>query len=210
MINNLIFDLDNTLYSARYGLEKRVSSRIVDFLASRLRISREEAGEIHRNLTKRYGTTLEYLMVEQGFTDVEFYYQRIHPADEADDLPPDPELGAYLASLPMPKAVLTNSPREHAERILSRLGIGSCFTHIFDIRFNGFRGKPGKDAFLRALDAMNAAPGSTLFVDDCPEYIDGYLALGGKALLLDEFDACPDYPYRRIRTLRELDNYLGD
>jgi putative hydrolase of the HAD superfamily len=210
MINNLIFDLDNTLYSARYGLEKRVSNRIVDFLVSCLRISREEAGEIHRNLTNRYGTTLEYLMVEKGFTDVESYYQKIHPADEADSLPPDPELGAYLDSLPVPKAILTNSPREHAKRILSRLGIGSCFTHIFDIRFNGFRGKPGKDAFLRALDAMNATPGSTLFVDDYPEYIDGYLALGGKALLLDEFDAHPDYPCPRIRTLRELDNYLAD
>jgi hypothetical protein len=47
-------------------------------------------------------------------------------------------------------------------------------------------------------------------VDDYPEYIDGYLALGGKALLLDEFDAYPAYPHPRIRTLRELDNYLGD
>jgi putative hydrolase of the HAD superfamily len=210
MINNLIFDLDNTLYSARYGLEKKVSGRIVDFLVSYLRISREEAGEIHGNLIRCYGTTLEYLMTEKGFTDVESYYQRIHPADEADSLPPDPELGTYLASLPMPKAILTNSPREHAKRVLSRLGITSCFTHIFDIRFNGFKGKPGKDAFLRALDAMNATPGSALFVDDYPEYIDGYLALGGKALLLDEFDDYPDYPHSRIRTLQDLDNYLID
>jgi putative hydrolase of the HAD superfamily len=210
MIKNLIFDLDNTLYSARYGLEKGVSARIVDFLVSCLGISREEAGEIHRDLIKNYGTTLEYLMAEKGFTDAESYYKRIHPPDEADNLPPDTELGAYLASLPLPKAILTNSPREHAERILSRLGIGSCFSHIFDIRFNGFRGKPGRDAFVRALDAMNAVPDSTLFVDDCPEYIDGYLALGGKALLMDEFDAYPDYPCPRIRTLRELDPYLRD
>jgi putative hydrolase of the HAD superfamily len=208
MIKHLLFDLDNTLYSARYGLEHRVSRRIDRFIAELLGVSPEEAETDRRGLLKNYGTTLEWLMAEKGFSDVEGYYRVIHPGDEAEGLPPDPELGEYLAGIPLPKAVLTNSPREHAERVLSRLGIGGQFTHVFDIRFNRFKGKPDREAFLRALEAMGAEADSTLFVDDYPEYLEGYLALGGRALLLDEFDRHRRARFDRIRNLRELSGFL--
>jgi FMN phosphatase YigB (HAD superfamily) len=51
---------------------------------------------------------------------------------------------------------------------------------------------------------MGAAPGDILFVDDSPSYVDGCLAARGKGVLLDEYDAWPDYPGLRIRNLREL------
>jgi putative hydrolase of the HAD superfamily len=198
------------LYSARYGLEGLVARRIIDFVALRLGIPLEEAQVIHRDLLHNYGTTLEWLITEKGFTDTDSYYAAIHPEEEADSLPPDPELREYLTGLPVPKAILTNSPREHADRILDKLGIGDLFTHVFDIRFNSFKGKPRPEAFRRALEALDGAPDTVLFVDDYPEYIQGYLSLGGKALLLDESDAYPDYPYDRIQNLRELDRFLTD
>lgn len=206
MITHLLFDLDNTLYSARYGLEDNVSRRINDFLVNTLGMRLEDALKARAEVFNKYGTTLEWLMVEKGFTDVELYFKHVCPADEAESLPPDLDLGMILDSIPVPKAILTNSPAEHADRILNKLGIKTSFTRIFDIRFNKFKGKPRRDAFFRALDAMNAKPETTLFIDDNPNFAEGFIALGGKALLLDEFDAHTELSISRIKNIREISN----
>jgi putative hydrolase of the HAD superfamily len=208
MIKYLLFDLDNTLYSARYGLEDEVARRIIDFAAARLGIPRDEAATIHQSVLPRYGTTLEWLMAERGFTDPEAYWAAIHPATEARALRPDPALRGYLANLPVPKAILTNSPREHAERVLHQLGMADLFTHIVDIRFNELIGKPHPAAFRRALAVLEGTPDTVLFVDDCAEYVEGYRALGGAAVLLDEADAHPTFPGCRIKSLFQLGSFI--
>jgi putative hydrolase of the HAD superfamily len=208
MIQYVLFDLDNTLYSVRYGLEENVRRRIRAFLASYLGLSPEEAWRQRAERINDYGTTLEWLSVEKGFTRIEEYFARIHPEDEADALPPDPALRALLENIPQPKAILTNSPREHADRIINKLGFSGLFSHIFDIRGNGLKGKPNPRAYLHSYDLMGAAPREVLFVDDTPSYVDGCRAAGGKALLLDENDAWPDYPGARIRHLRELGGFI--
>ncbi|MDR1955974.1 MAG: HAD-IA family hydrolase [Treponema sp.] len=200
----ILFDLDNTLYSARYGLELNVGRRIADYLAAYLGVSPEEAIRQRQERIHCYGTTLEWLMAEKGFTDVEAYYAAIHPAGEADALSPDPGLRRFLEGLPLPRGILTNSPREHADRILAQLGIPDLFTHIFDIRWSGFTGKPHREVFLRALDILGTTPETTLFIDDTPRCVTGYCALGGKGVLLDEADAYPGYPHPRIRTLQDI------
>jgi putative hydrolase of the HAD superfamily len=208
MITNILFDLDNTLYSARYGLEDKVSRRVADFLSARLGLPWEQALALRRERIKNYGTTMEWLRSEMGFTDINSYYAAIHPEGEEDALPPDPALGSFLQNLNLPLAVLTNSPREHADRILKKLGITDLFTYIFDIRWNGLKGKPQPDVFKRALEAMGSGPEETLFIDDFPSYVEGYLAIGGKGLLLDEFGEHRDYPHERIQNLRELTAFL--
>ncbi|GHV46532.1 hypothetical protein AGMMS49546_34720 [Spirochaetia bacterium] len=208
MIQRLLFDLDNTLYSARFGLEEKVAQRIIQYAAQYLRLSPEETAALRKKGETRYGTTLEWLIAEKGFADIEDYYRAVHPENEADTLPPDPELRSFLEALPCPKAILTNSNREHVDLILGKLGLEGLFTHIFDIRWNGFKGKPRPEVFLRALDALGAKPEDTLFIDDYPRYVEGFLAIGGKGVLLDEFDEHPDYPHPRIRKLEEVTQFL--
>ncbi|MDR3168113.1 MAG: HAD-IA family hydrolase [Treponema sp.] len=209
MIKQLLFDLDNTLYSAQYGLEKNVSRRIIAYLAQYLGLPPEEAAQRRRERVPCYGTTLEWLLAEEGFTEIDAYFAAIHPEDEADTLGPDPALRDFLESLPLPKAIFTNSPMEHAVRILDKLQIRDLFPRIFDIRGNDFLGKPRAEAFYRVLDALGTGPENTLFVDDYPQYITGYLAIGGKGLLLDEEDKHRDFPHQRIRDLRELRDFLA-
>jgi putative hydrolase of the HAD superfamily len=209
MIQYLLFDLDNTLYSARYGLEDNVRRRIREFLARYLGLSPEEAWQLRAERIHDYGTTLEWLTAEKGFTDIEGYFAAVHPSDEADSLPPDPALRTFLEHLPQPKAILTNSPREHAERILHKLAISNLFTHVFDIRENKLRGKPRPEAFFHAFHTLGAAPGEVLFVDDAPAYAESCVALGGKGILLDEYHAYPDYPHPKIQSLRELGELLN-
>ncbi|MDR0567859.1 MAG: HAD-IA family hydrolase [Spirochaetaceae bacterium] len=207
MIQYLLFDLDNTLYSAKYGLEDNVFKRMTEFVSAYLGVPPEEAKRRRTATIDRYGTTLEWLRAEQGFTDIEAYYAAIHPEGEADALPADPRLRAFLADLPADRAILTNAPREHADRVLGRLGVADMFTRIFDIRWNQFRGKPAASAFRRALDALGANPETALFIDDTPRCVTGYRALGGTGLLLDEYGNHPDYPPPRIQSLPELTSF---
>jgi putative hydrolase of the HAD superfamily len=207
MIQYLLFDLDNTLYSSRYGLENNVNRRLRQFLADYLGLSPEEAWR-QRTAREKYGTTLEWLVTERNFTAIEEYFSAIHPKDEAETLPPDPELGTFLSNLGVPMAILTNSPREHAELILDKLGFRSLFTHVFDIRLNDFKGKPHRETFENALETLGKTADQVIFVDDSPRYVEGFLALGGKGFLIDELDMYKDYPHPKIRDLRELVKYL--
>jgi putative hydrolase of the HAD superfamily len=155
-------------------------------------MSVEEARAFRHERARKYGTTLEWLRTEYGFVDVESYFAAVHPEGEEYCIASDPGLGPLLDSMPQRKAVLTNSPSEHAERILSKLGVAERFEAVYDIRFNGLKGKPHADAYRRACAALGAGIDETVFVDDMPKYVRGFLDIGGRAVLVDEggrFDA---------------------
>ncbi|MDR1506118.1 MAG: HAD-IA family hydrolase [Treponema sp.] len=207
-IEYILFDLDNTLYSAGYGLEKAVNRRINQYISGYLGLPPEAAWALRREriASRGYGTTLEWLMAEKGFEPcmVDEYYDLIHPENEADTLPPDHELGSFLVSLGLPMAIMTNSPKEHALRVIKKLGMQELFPSIFDIRFNGLKGKPHAEAFTRVLDAIGKSPERCLFVDDSRPYVEGYRALGGPGVFFDEFDEHPEFPGPRINSLKSL------
>ncbi len=209
MVSYLLFDLDNTLYSSSFGLEKAVGERIKLFTAQYLGISEEEAVLRRQKRIALYGTTLEWLMAEEGLTDVDAYYRAIHPDGEEANLYPDPRVRAFLESINLPKAILTNSPMEHAERIINKLELKGLFTHIFDIRWNGLQGKPQKEVFYRVLKTLGKSPQEVLFIDDYPSYVVGYLDIGGRGILLDEENIHQHYPHDRINSIFELQKYLG-
>jgi putative hydrolase of the HAD superfamily len=208
VITHILFDLDCTLYSARYGLERNVSSRINDYLTVYLAQSREEAWALRKNgVTKGgYGTTLEWLRAERGMNDAETerYFAAIHPENEADALPADPQLRSFLLSLSLPLGILTNSPLEHAQRILDRLGVPDLFPVIFDIRRNGLEGKPRAKVYRRVLAELGVEASSCLLVDDASAYVEGYRAIGGTGVYFDEDNHRPDFPGFRIQKLEEL------
>jgi putative hydrolase of the HAD superfamily len=208
MYKYLLFDLDNTLYSCSYGLEDNVSRRIKEFSAVFLGLSTDEVWRQRMALVQQYGTCLEWLMAEKGLTDVEAYLAAVHPPGEADSLVPDPALRTLLESIPIPKAILTNSPREHADVVLGKLELCDIFTHIFDIRQSGFMGKPRREVFEHALKTLSLRADEVLFIDDYPLYVKGFIAMGGTALLLDEKDVHGDSGLTRIRELKEIVRYI--
>jgi putative hydrolase of the HAD superfamily len=207
----ILFDLDGTLYSARWGLEQAVSGRVNDFLASYLNLPKEEAWAFRKEriTAHGYGTTLEWLRAEHGLggAELEQYLAHIHPENEADALPPDPAIRPFLQSFSskgIPTGRLTNSPLEHAERILKKLDIADLFPVIFDIRRNGFRGKPDAVMYREVLKELNVPAPSCLLVDDIAFYVEGYLAIGGTGVYLDEDNRNPAFPGLRITKLEEL------
>ena len=210
-IEYILFDLDGTLYSSRWGLEQAVSSRVNDYIAEYLNLSREEAWarRVERIKQCGYGTTLEWLRAEEGFDDKELenYFACIHPEHEADALPPDPALRNFLCSLSsrnIPFAILTNATIEHAHRILNKLQVADLFPLIYDMRKNGLKGKPDAGMFGRVLNELGVAAPSCLLVDDVPFYVEGYISFGGTGVLFDEDNKHPQFTAFRIQKLEAL------
>jgi len=208
VIKYLLFDLDNTLYSANLGLEENVGMRIREFASDLLGITKEDVRLIRKANIRQYGTCLEWLMAEKGFTDVEPYLAYVHPEGEADSLTRDDKLRALLEAIPIPKAILTNSPKEHADLILDKLGVADLFTYIFEIRQVGFKGKPQKEVFDNALNKMGVSADEVLFIDDNPHNVEKFISFGGNGLLFDENDVHADCALPRIRKLGEITEYI--
>lgn len=209
MLRYLLFDLDNTLYPSSTRMENDILRRMGEFAGAWLGTSPRKAMALRREGAFAYGTTLEWLMAEHGFTDPEAFFAAVHPAGEEYCIEPDPLLGPLLDSMPLPKAIFTNSPREHAERVVAKLGVEDRFEAIYDIRFCDLHGKPKAEAFRRVCEACGFAPEEMLFIDDLPRYVEGFVALGGRGVLVDELDRHQESKLTRIRSLAELPSVIA-
>ena len=208
MIKHILFDLDDTLYSARHGLGDYLNNRLREYVASWLGLSFEEAKLIQEDGYRRWGSSIRWLVCEKGFTQADEYFAYIHPEEEADSLSADPHLRKFLEDLPCPCSILTNSPAFHAERVLKKMELEGIFENTFDIISNNLIGKPDSSAFFRVLGVLGHGPDEVLFVDDVPHFVEGYLAIGGRGLLLDELDIHQNYPHERIKNIYEISPYL--
>lgn len=213
MIRALLLDLDNTLYPASATMEAEIVRRMNEYVARFLDLSFDEAAALRRERMPAYATTYEWLEAEHGFTDADAYFDYVHPEGEEACLEPDPALGPLLDGFDLPKYVFTNAPAAHADRVLARLGVQGRFRRVFDIRFNGLRGKPHASAVDRVLAAVRAdcgaEPAETAFVDDVPRYVRGFADRGGLGILIDHHGRHAREGLPTIRLLAELPSTLA-
>ena len=187
---HLLFDMDNTLYPASSAMDKGITRRMLECVAEFFHCDMEQAIALRSEWIVHYSTTLEWLRSE-GLTDIEGFLAHVHPSNEADELPLQPGLREFLISLNMPMSILTNAPHEHADTVLGKLGIADLFEAVTDIRDAGFNGKPYPDSYMAALRKVGAAIENTLFLDDMQKYTDGWVALGGTAVLIGDQNGKP-------------------
>jgi len=180
----ILFDLDETLYPASSGLLKEIGRRMTEYVSGFLKVDPEKALSLRRELTRKYGTTLKGLLVEYDLADADEYLEYCHPTEVGKYLSRDPELAQVLTALAVPKSILTNSPLEHAERVLAYLQVRNCFEHIFDIRFNNLSGKPYAEIYQKTLSTLKRDPEEILFIDDRLAYLLPFQLLGGQVLLV--------------------------
>lgn len=184
-VSHLILDLDNTLYPSTSDMERGITHRMMTAVADYFHISYDEAVELRNQKLPQYSTTLAWLRAE-GLTDTEAYFAKVHPNNEADELPPDSNLRPLLLSIKQPKVILTNAPREHADRVLAKLGVSDLFVGICDIRSCNLNGKPSEGAYNAALQLCGGTLKDTLFIDDMLKYTNGYAMLGGTSVLVGD------------------------
>ncbi len=209
-IEYLLFDLDNTLYPKSSGLSIEIAHRMTAFVAKHLGIPPESAKQLRRKYRDSFGTTLQGLVSKTGFNNPEQFFTEVHPENVGNYIKRDPGLKSMLSEIRISKSILTNSPCEHAERVLDYLGIKDCFEHIFDIRFNNLNGKPAFELYEKVLSAIGKKPEKVLFIDDMEMYLRPFKKMGGSILLVNsstEKQDTVDIPV--INSVKELPLYLA-
>ena len=210
MIDYILFDMDNTLYPESSGLGPAMRDRMNAFTADYLKVSLEEAWRLRKDNLAEYGTTLRWLQQCHGFTDTERFMEEVHPEDIGSYIEYNPDLVRMLEDLPVDASILTNSPPEHAERILGLLGIQHLFEHIFDITYNDFDGKPHESCFRKVLNTIGREAKDVLLIDDVPGYLIPFRELSGHILLIDETGRHSNLHLPAIRSILELPGYLEE
>ena len=118
MINYLIFDLDNTIYPSTALINHQIPQRMIGFVSKFLNIPFEQAKILRSQRLPHFGSTLEWLSTEHNLKDYNDFLSFVHPEEEANELPQISGLRELLTSIDLPKAILTNGPKFHAERVL--------------------------------------------------------------------------------------------
>jgi putative hydrolase of the HAD superfamily len=175
-VRSWIFDLDNTLYRADNGIFGQIEARMTDYVMAALALPREEAYARQKELYRRYGTTLNGLMQEHG-TEPEDYLGYVHDIDLS-QLMADESLVAAIAALPGRRYVFTNGCRDHAARILERVGMTGLFDTVWDIRTMGFAPKPAAAAYDSVVRESSISPGQAAMFDDIARNLVPARALG--------------------------------
>lgn len=160
-----LFDLDNTLYPANSGVTEALENRMNDYVQQISSLPRHEAVALRQHYFVTYGTTLRGLQLHHD-VDIETYLHTVHDFDMPTFVKPDPALVALMATVTVPMAIFTNSPREHAERALDVLGLSQLQMPIIDIRMLNFLPKPHPSAYQIALKAIKCDPEGTVFFED--------------------------------------------
>ena len=111
-----------------------------------------------------------------------------------------------LRASPCSVGLVSNTDRE-LELFAAQLGIGVDFalaSHVHGRR------KPCATIFAAALALGGAQPADAVMVgDNLSDDIEGAIASGLRAVLVDRSDRHPDYPGERVRGLAELPSLLG-
>jgi putative hydrolase of the HAD superfamily len=148
-VETWVFDLDNTLYSARHSLFDQVDRRITEYVSAFLGMAPEAARDLQKRYFLEHGTTLNGL-VSLHACDPARYLAYVHDIDYG-LIPADPALDEALGKLPGRKIVFTNGDVPHAERAMARLGIAHHFAAIFDIVESDYVPKPTPSVYDRLL-----------------------------------------------------------
>ena len=181
----ILFDLDNTLYPVGQEVFCLMDLRINRYMVEVVGISPEEVDDLRHSYWKRYGLTMRGLMRHHG-VDPEDYLSYVHDIDVGGMLRPNPELYQALQSLPLRRAVFTNSSLDHSERVLDALGLNGAFEAIFDIRVAGYLPKPCPEPYHAVLDRLSVPAAHCIMVDDAPENLRTAKELGMGTILVGE------------------------
>jgi putative hydrolase of the HAD superfamily len=159
-----VFDLDNTLYPASADLFALMDVKMAAYVAQVTGADMGEARRIQKRYFHDHGTTLAGLMASHDI-DPHHYLDFVHDID-LDRIALDLDLAAAIAALPGRKLVFTNADSAYGARVLDRLGLGTAFEAIFDIRDADFAPKPDPRAYTKFCDAHHVDPTRAVMVED--------------------------------------------
>ena len=167
----LLLDLDGVCYGKHnnYSLERvfgQVSKRMTMFISEKLKIDMSKAKELQTNYFYKYNTSLNGLMIHHDIVPEEFL-KYVHTIDLS-FMKEDKVMRYELEKLDMEKFIFTNGSAEHAENILTHLGIYDLFGRdkVFDIKDAKYVPKPEAKTFDLMVKKFGINPEETIYIED--------------------------------------------
>ena len=167
----LLLDLEGVCYGSHngYPLEKvfgLVSKRMTLFIQEKLGLDEKKAKELQTNYFYKYNTSLNGLMLHHNVIGDEFL-KYVHDIDIS-FMKEDKIMRNELENLDMEKFIFTNGSAEHAQNILTRLGIYDLFgkEKVFDIKDAGYVPKPEAQTFDLMVKKFGIKPKETIYIED--------------------------------------------
>jgi putative hydrolase of the HAD superfamily len=191
MIRVILFDLDDTLYPPGTGIMEEIRDHIHAYILERFGLSEEETDALRRRYLQEYGTTMRGLQINHQI-DADEFLDYVHDIPVHRYLQPNPQLDAVLTAIPHEKVIFTNADRNHAERVLQRLGIRHHFVRIVDIHDMNFESKPQPSAYTRICDMLGVAPEQCLLVEDSARNLQPARELGMRTVLVRDGHSGPE------------------
>ncbi|GJL90814.1 pyrimidine 5'-nucleotidase [Hyphococcus sp.] len=181
-VENWVFDLDNTLYSAECQLFTQIDAKMTAFIRDRLAMDHDAARHLQKAYYVEYGTTMSGLMNEHGVCPDEFL-EFVHDIDVS-VIHENKLLAAALTSLPGRKFIFTNGSVKHAENVAGALGVLDRFDEIFDIKAAGYAPKPRREPYEKFLASHNIEPKSAVMFEDIIQNLEAPHELGMTTVLV--------------------------
>ena len=165
-ITTLFIDLDGTVYDRENGMMEEMTERIASYMQQVLHVAPERIPGLIERYYQTYGSTLRGIQ-QEFIVDPEDYLVFVHDINLERYLQSDATLHNTLASIPIPKWILTNADRNHAERVLCKLGITDLFEGVLDVRLMEYIPKPHPWVYHHALEMVgDPDPWQCVLIDD--------------------------------------------
>ena len=192
----LFLDLDDTLYPSTCGLWGVIGDRIIAFMIDRLNISAKRANELRTEYFQTYGTTLSGLRIHNNIDPLD-YLNFVHDVPIDTFLQPNPELRDMLTNVILKRVIFTNASRDHANRVINRLGIEKQIDQVIDIISLDYHNKPEPSAYSRALSLTGENdPSACVLVDDRSRNLIPGGAIGMATVLVGKDDPDPSIDFQ--------------
>ena len=195
-----IFDLDNTLYSAKTKVFDQVEKKMTEYVSNKLNTNMDEARKIQKNYFYKYNTTLNGL-IKNHKVDAKEFLEFVHNIDIS-FLKKDLELSEELKKLEGKKIIFTNGPKKHALNITKKIGIDHHFDAIFDIIDSNFVPKPILEPYKKLVEKHKIDPNFSVFVEDIARNLKPAYEMGMKTVWIEN-----DEPWARKYSDSNFVNY---
>lgn len=202
-----IFDLDDTLYPSSSGLWDAIGDRINQFIIDNLHYPADKVHIFREELYHRYGTTLRGLAIEHNI-DPYAYLNYVHILPIEQFILPNPKLANELKQLSGEKIIFTNADKNHALRVIDRIGLGGIFTKIYDVLDVWPFCKPMEESFTKLMELHgNFEPQNAVLIEDSLRNIATAKSMGFKTIFVSSTsveDGTADTVIRRIDDFHKL------
>jgi len=178
-----IFDLDNTLYSAKTKVFDQVEKKMTEYVSNKLNTNMDEARKIQKNYFYKYNTTLNGL-IKNHKVDAKEFLEFVHNINIS-FLKKDLELSEELKKLDGKKIIFTNGPKKHALNITKKIGIDHHFDGIFDIIDSNFVPKPILEPYKKLVKKHKIDPNLSVFVEDIARNLKPAYEMGMKTVWIE-------------------------